>query len=173
MKNNKKEFLNIVNDILENEDVQNLKFYKHHYGFTRLEHSLSVAYKSYLICKFLHLDYRAIARAGLLHDLFFYDCESSDTRPEHHIWLHPKVALNNAEKLFVLNKKERDIILKHMWPMTLVPPKYIESFIITLVDKYCALKEWSYYSAWKMLIWGRFSLVHFFKFINKKVYILL
>ena len=173
MKNNKEEFLNIVNDILENETFQNLNFYKHHYGFTRLEHSLSVAYKSYLICKFLHLDYRAIARAGLLHDLFFYDCESSDTRPEHHIWIHPKIALNNAEKLFVLNKKERDIILKHMWPITLIPPKYIESFIITLVDKYCALKEWSYYSAWKMLIWGRFSLVHFFKFINKKVYILL
>ena len=55
MKNNKQEFLNIVNDILENKTVQDLKLYKHHYGFTRLEHSLSVAYYSYLICKFLHL----------------------------------------------------------------------------------------------------------------------
>ncbi len=156
MKNNRKEeFLEIVNDILENETVQDLKNYKHHYGFTRLEHSMSVAYYSYLICKILHLDYKSIARAGLLHDLFFYDCESDDTRIEHHIWIHPKIVLNNAEKLFELNKKERDIILKHMWPITLVPPKYIESFIITLVDKYCALKEWSYYSAWKMLIWYR------------------
>ena len=28
-----------------------------------------------------------------------------------------------------------------MWPLTLVPPKYIESYIITLTDKYCTLKE--------------------------------
>ena len=158
MKNNKDEFFYIVKDILESEPVQKLKLYKHHYGFTRLEHCLSVSYKSYLICKFLHLDYKSIARAGLLHDLFFYDCETKAIRPKHHVWTHPKVALDNAEKLFNLNKKERDIILKHMWPVTLVPPKYIESFIITLVDKYCAFKEWSYYGACKMLIWYRLKL---------------
>ena len=28
-----------------------------------------------------------------------------------------------------------------MWPMTIVPPSYLESFIVTLVDKYCATRD--------------------------------
>ena len=53
----------------------------------------------------------------------------------------------DIHNLFDLNKKEKDIIIKHMWPLTIIPPRYIESFIITLVDKYCALKEsYNYYS---------------------------
>ena len=134
----KEKFLEIINDILANKSIQNLKLYKHHYAYTRLEHCLSVSYYTYVICKFLHLDYKSAARAALLHDLFFYDCEDKISRPKNHIKNHPKIALENANKLFNLNKKEQDIILKHMWPLTFSPPKYLESFIVTIVDKYCA-----------------------------------
>ena len=143
----KEKFLEIINDILANKSIQNLKLYKHHYAYTRLEHCLSVSYYTYVICKFLHLDYKSAARAALLHDLFFYDCEDKLSRPKNHIKNHPKIALENANKLFNLNKKEQDIILKHMWPLTFSPPKYLESFIVTIVDKYCAFKEWSIYCA--------------------------
>ena len=139
------------NDILANKSIQNLKLYKHHYAYTRLEHCLSVSYYTYVICKFLHLDYKSAARAALLHDLFFYDCEDKISRPKNHIKNHPKIALENANKLFNLNKKEQDIILKHMWPLTFSPPKYLESFIVTIVDKYCAFKEWSMYCAFYIL----------------------
>ena len=147
----KEKFLEIINDILANKSIQNLKLYKHHYAYTRLEHCLSVSYYTYVICKFLHLDYKSAARAALLHDLFFYDCEDKLSRPKNHIKNHPKIALENANKLFNLNKKEQDIILKHMWPLTLSPPKYLESFIVTIVDKYCAFKEWSMYCAFYIL----------------------
>ena len=30
-------------------------------------------------------------------------------------------------------------------------PKYLESFIVTIVDKYCAFKEWSMYCAFYIL----------------------
>ena len=33
------------------------------------------------------------------------------------------------------------MIIKHMWPVTLAMPKYKETFIITLVDKYFAVAE--------------------------------
>lgn len=145
------EFYNIINDILNNDVVQSLNSFKHHYGSNRFEHSISVAYYSYKLCKLLGLDYISVARAGLLHDLFLYDCENPKTRPKFHIWKHPKTALINAEKLFVLNNKEKDIILKHMWPTTFVPPKYFESFIVSCVDKYCAFMEWSSYCAWVKL----------------------
>ena len=147
----KEKFLEIINDILANTSIQNLKLYKHHYAYTRLEHCLSVSYYTYVICKFLHLDYKSAARAALLHDLFFYDCEDKISRPKNHIKNHPKIALENANKLFNLNKKEQDIILKHMWPLTFSPPKYLESFIVTIVDKYCAFKEWSMYCAFYIL----------------------
>ncbi len=147
----KEKFLEIINDILANKSIQNLKLYKHHYAYTRLEHCLSVSYYTYVICNFLHLDYKSAARAALLHDLFFYDCEDKISRPKNHIKNHPKIALENANKLFNLNKKEQDIILKHMWPLTFSPPKYLESFIVTIVDKYCAFKEWSMYCAFYIL----------------------
>ncbi len=61
-----------------------------------------------------------------------------------HAFTHPKTAYMNASKLFNLNDKEADIILKHMWPVTLSFPKYKESYLLTFVDKYCALSEFMY-----------------------------
>ena len=112
MKNKNTEFLHIIEDILNNETVQSLQNFRHHYGSNRLEHSLSVAYYSYKICKFLKLDYVSVARAGVLHDLFLYDCQDDNSRPKFHIWTHPKESLHNAEQLFTLNKKETDNLNK-------------------------------------------------------------
>ena len=66
-----------------------------------------------------------------------------------HAFKHPQIALENASKVCDLNEKEKDIILKHMWPVTLFQfPKYKESFIITIVDKLSALKSfYEYYES--------------------------
>ena len=42
---------------------------------------------------------------------------------------------------FCLNVIEKDIIEKHMWPLTIRLPKYKESFIVSFVDKYCSTAE--------------------------------
>lgn len=153
MKYTNEKFKNIVKDIIEKETVQSLRLYKHHYGSNRYEHSLSVAYYSYKICRFLGLDHVSAARAGLLHDLFLYDCEDSETRPKNHLKEHPKTALDNAQNLFILNDIEKDIILNHMWPITSASPKYFETFVVTFVDKYCAIKEWSNYCKYSVWSW--------------------
>ena len=153
MKYINEEFKNIVKDIIENDTVKSLRFFKHHYGSNRYEHSLSVAYSAYKICKFLNLDHISAARAGFLHDLFLYDCENPETRPENHLKGHPKTALDNAQNLFILNNIEKDIILKHMWPVTSDFPNYFETFVITFVDKYCAIKEWSNYCKYTLWSW--------------------
>ena len=153
MKHINTEFGIIVKDILGNETVQSLRYFKHHYGSNRYEHCLSVAYNSYKIGKFLGLDHVSAARAGVLHDLFLYDCENPETKPKNHISEHPKVALNNAEKFFVLNDIEKDIILKHMWPVTFSAPRYLETLVVTFVDKYCAIKEWSNYCKYSIWNW--------------------
>lgn len=140
---NQTEFDCIIQDLVSNETVQKMKLYKQHYDTSCFEHCKNVAYYSYLICKKYHLDYVSVARASMLHDLFLYDWRlRQDGRKGLHAFTHPQTALTNASKLFTLNQKEQDIILKHMWPVTFFRfPKYKESYIITLVDKYCAIQE--------------------------------
>jgi len=132
------EYNDCVSDLLLIEEVQKLDEYNQHLKTTRFQHSINVSYYSYLVCKFLHCDYRSAARAGLLHDLFLYDWRV-DKQPEgNHAVAHPIVALRNAQKAVTLNKIEQDAIVKHMWPLTFVPPRYKESFVVSMMDKYCA-----------------------------------
>ncbi len=136
------EFNLIIADILNNNTVNLMKNYRQHYDTSCFEHCKNVAFYSYLICRKFNLDYEAASRAGMLHDLFLYDWrKKTDGRKGLHGFRHPKIALNNSNKLFILSDKEQDIILKHMWPLTVVFPKYKESYIVSFVDKFCAIKE--------------------------------
>ena len=83
---------------------------------------------------------RALPEVVFLHDFFYYDWRVTKFNKSH-AWVHPRIAVRNARKLVNLNKKEEDIILKHMWGATIAPPKYKESYIVTMVDKYWAVKE--------------------------------
>ena len=136
------EFNDIIKDIISNDTVLQMKNYIQHFDTNCFQHCKTVAYYSYLMCKKLGLDYCSAARAGMLHDLFLYDWRKP--RPDGkglHGFRHPRTALNNASKLFELNEIEQDIILKHMWPLTIKLPKYKESYIITLADKYATYLE--------------------------------
>jgi uncharacterized membrane protein/HD superfamily phosphodiesterase len=137
------EFNSISQDILTNKEFLKLKRY-HHHNSSIYEHAKKVAYVSYKLCKFLGLDYISAARGALLHDFFLYDWRRDYGRPYKgglHGLRHPKVALYNSEKHFILNPIEKDIIIKHMWPLTLSPPVFKESFIVNFVDKYVSSKE--------------------------------
>ena len=119
-----------------------MKNFKQHYETTCFEHCYTAAYYCYCICKKLNLDYKSATRAAMLHDLFLYDWRKRQPdRKGLHAFTHGKTACENASKLFDLNDKEKDIIKKHMWPVTVAFPKSIEGFILTFVDKYCALSE--------------------------------
>ena len=135
------EYLSYVEDLLATEEVQKLAEYTQHMHSTRLEHSISVSYHSYKLAKRWNGNARATARAGLLHDLFYYDWRTTKFDEGSHAYVHPRIAAKNAEKITELSDLERDIIIKHMWGATIAPPKYKESYIVTFVDKYCAVKE--------------------------------
>ncbi len=138
---NDAEFFECIAELLELSDVQQLSNFAQHCKTNRLEHSLNVAYYSYKICKRLGLDYRSAARAGVLHDLFLYDWRKEKQPEGNHAKAHPRVALRNAEKIADLNKVEKDAIVKHMWPLTVRPPRYKESMIVSMADKYSACYE--------------------------------
>ncbi len=137
------EFYNYIKDLIENEMVLRMQNFNHHFNTSCFQHSLNVAYYNYLICKRLGLNAKASARAGLLHDFYLYDKKGIVApKPCKFHWVkHPKIALQNAIDNFNISKLEGDMIKKHMWPLTLSLPRYRESFVITLVDKYCCLLE--------------------------------
>lgn len=138
-------YYELVADILEHADIQALKQFRHHHYTTRFQHSLNVSYYNYLLCRFFRWDAVSAARAGLLHDLYFYETaayERTDSPDlKSHSAHHPEVAVQNAAVRFPLNPRERDMIAKHMWPVTRQMPHYKESYAITFVDKYAAILE--------------------------------
>ena len=138
----KEEFQEIIEEIIDNKTVQQMKNFRQHYDTNCFDHCYMVAFYCYLICKKYHLDYRSATRAAMLHDLFLYDWRKRQPdRKGLHAFTHGKTACQNACQLFNLNEKEKDMIIKHMWPVTLSFPKSIEGFILTFVDKYCTLSE--------------------------------
>ena len=135
------EFQNIISELIKNDTVQQMKNFRQHYNTSCYEHCYVASYYCYLICKKYNLDYISATRAAMLHDLFLYDWRIKNNRKGLHAFTHGKLACENACKLFDLNNKEKDIIIKHMWPVTIIFPKSIEGFVLTFVDKYCALSE--------------------------------
>ena len=143
---NFRKFYSIISDMDKHPAVQEMKKYRQHFNISCYDHCLSVAYYCFCISKKLHLDSRSMARASFIHDLFLYDWRiRQPSRKGHHAFTHAKTSYEKASNFFDLNKKEKDIILKHMWPLTIIPPKYAESYILTFVDKYCTLKETNKY----------------------------
>ena len=137
------EFKNIVKDITENSSMISLKEHVQHMKGSRYAHCYEVAFYTYVLTKKWGLDYISATRGAILHDFYFYDWRNKgvDGQKRFHAYRHPRIALNNALQNFDLNDVEKDIILKHMWPLTIRFPRYKESYIVTFVDKYCALKE--------------------------------
>ncbi|MGM0419753.1 MAG: HD family phosphohydrolase [Bacillota bacterium] len=138
---NYEEYKEYVADIIEHKAILSLENFVHHHHTNRLNHSLQVSYRGFEASKKLGLDSRSVARGGLLHDFYLYDRKTVKPKKWLHNFTHPNAALRNANKYFDLNKKEEDIIIKHMWPMTIIPPKYKESLVIIAADKYCASLE--------------------------------
>ena len=134
------EYKNTMSDLLTHEKLKSLDEYKQHYKCTRLKHSINVSYYSFYIAKLLKLDYMSAAKAGLLHDLYFHE-KAGFKQNMKMLRQHPKDALKNALEICDLSDKECDIIKRHMWLITLRPPKYKEGYIVSFVDKYCAAKE--------------------------------
>lgn len=126
---------------MRNEKVRSMKRYVQHGGITCLEHCLFVSYVSYRVSRKWGLNSRAAARGALLHDFFLYDWHTENPYGLRHAFRHPQAALRNADRCFALTPLEREIIARHMWPLTFLPPRHPEALIVSLADKYCALTE--------------------------------
>ena len=89
------DYFETISDLIDTKEVQDLKKCSQHLATSRFQHSLNVSYYSYLICRKFGLDAYSAARAGLLHDLYYYDWKTNDKRPleGNHAKIHPWLSI--------------------------------------------------------------------------------
>lgn len=140
------DYYDAIKDLIDTKEIQKLKYYSQHMATSRFQHSLNVSYYSFLICRKLGLNAYAAARAGLLHDLYYYDWKSCNDRPMegNHAKIHPLIALENAKAITEMDDVLEDAIVHHMWPLKTSHPKTSVGWIIQAVDKYCACLEFGF-----------------------------
>ena len=147
------EFLNYIKDIINSDEFIKRKEYEHHENESVYDHSLKVAYSSYLFAKKHNLNVRDISIGALLHD-FYKEPWKNNTKHKpllkKHGFVHAKEARDNAYLYFpqLMNERVENIILRHMFPLNIHPPKYREAWIVTLMDKKCSLSILSTPKVW-------------------------
>ena len=133
-----------IRKLMESEDIRKMGIYEQHEGNNTLQHVRNVTYCSFSIAEKLkmNIDERSLARGSMLHDYYLYNIDEEGLSDYRHGVDHPRKALKNARSRFELNRKEENIILSHMWPLTLFhPPLCREAFLVCIADKYCAVNE--------------------------------
>jgi uncharacterized protein len=130
-------------DILDSWGMQQEKRFIQHGTITCYQHSVLVACVSIRLAQRLgvQVDMAGMIRGALLHDYFLYDWHIPNDGHSLHGFTHARRALANAERDFVLTDVERDVIVKHMFPMNPALPRCRESILVTLADKLCASRE--------------------------------
>ncbi len=157
------EFNQIIEPIITNKEYQLTKNCIHH-GMNRYDHMVRVSYYSYKIAKFCHLDYKATARGSVLHDFFIDDMKGTKAKV---LMTHPNRALDNSLKYFELNDLEQDIIKSHMFPIGKNIPKYLESWIVDIVDDVASVFEKSYAVKENMSMGLSMMMLMFLFFVKK------
>lgn len=130
-------------DILSSDGMNIEKNCVQHGTYSVYDHSLYVTSMCLRISKKFRIkvNERSLVRGALLHDYFLYDWHEPTKANRIHGFTHPGIALSNAEKIFKLSAIEKNMIKRHMFPLTPIPPRYKESVILCVADKVCATKE--------------------------------
>lgn len=135
-------------DIMESPGMQSEKRYLQHGATTTFEHSVAVAERAVRLANLLGLgrrvDMRSLVVSGLLHDYFLYDWHDNEDWHRLHGFIHGRIACMNARRDFgeeIVNDVVADSLVNHMYPLTNVPPKYLEGWLVSLSDKMCATSE--------------------------------
>ena len=130
--------------IIDTPQAQSMKTFIQHGHITTYTHVLNVVCMSCIVDERLHAgsDRRSLIRGAFLHDFYLYDWHDPTSNEGLHGFKHPVRALKKAQELFELSPKECNIIISHMWPLTITRiPRCREAAIVCFSDKLCALYE--------------------------------
>lgn len=141
-----RQFQNVLMDTIVRSRLLQSDQYIQHGNTTVLRHSVAVAWFSLYLAGKLRVPVHKeeLVRGALLHDYFLYDWHEKDESHRLHGFRHPYTALRNAMEIYDLTPIEQDIIKRHMFPLTPIPPRYRESVLVCIADKICSAYETLY-----------------------------
>ncbi|HBT18636.1 MAG TPA: HD family phosphohydrolase [Clostridiaceae bacterium] len=130
--------------LLKKEVLIEMKKYIQHGDTTTYDHVLAVARAAFKLSKKLPfgVSEMSLLKGALLHDFYLYDWHEQDPqRKRFHGLHHHRTAHKNACRHFHLTPLEEDIILRHMWPLTLKMPRSREGWLVCVADKWVSLED--------------------------------
>jgi uncharacterized protein len=108
------------------------------------KHCINVAHVAlFLTTKFgIEVDEEAMIRGCLLHDYFLYDWHDDVAWHRFHGYHHARTSLITACRDFPMNRTEKQIIFRHMFPLNISRfPNSREVALVCIADKICATME--------------------------------
>lgn len=142
-----KEFYRFAEPILRNAEFQRRRTFLHHQDSV-YDHSLKVAWVAYKLAKYVskykRINIQNVVVGALLHDFYLIPWRENKTPIiwKKHGFTHGRIASFNSYQFFpwLMNIRIENAIKRHMFPLTIIPPRYIEGWIITTADKYVSLE---------------------------------
>ncbi len=132
-------------DIIDSSGHKSCAKYIQHGDTTIQDHTISVACVCLKITKILHLknfNRHDLICGALLHDYYLYDWHIYDPARGHgHGFKHASIAAKRAAEDFDVTPLMDEMIRKHMWPLNITPPVHKETYILTIADKICSVRE--------------------------------
>ena len=131
-------------DILGSDEMQTTRTFTQHGRVSVYEHSLKVTDMCLTLADALRIrtDRRSLIRGALLHDFFLYDWHDNEKWHRLHGYTHASRALSNAMTKFTLNRRERNMIYTHMFPLNVTRiPRFRESILLCTADKIVSTAE--------------------------------
>ena len=134
----------LLKGIADDPNALEMQKFIQHGSVTTYEHCMRVTRIAFWLNIHLHAraDEGSLVKGAFLHDFYLYDWHNCSNITHWHGFKHARIARYNAETVFKLTDKEKDIIQSHMWPLTFRHvPTCREAIIVCLADKYCAVVE--------------------------------
>ena len=134
---------NIYQSFLKDERILKMKEIPMHRGSSCYYHSFRVAKIAvHRAIKLGGYRLKSLLIASILHDYYLYDWRTNKELAKHHGVDHPQIAIENAKRDFNISKSVEDIMLSHMWPLTIKnAPKTKEAWLLNHVDNVVATRE--------------------------------
>lgn len=133
-----REFNELAEPFILEKLYQSQKEISHHHHSNIFNHEIGVAKYCYIVAR-KHpgkYDIKSLIFGALFHDYFLYNWRFEKNRRRPHAYAHPKIAYNNLIKQYEVNKKEKNMILAHMWPlMFFYFPMSKEAWLLCFADK--------------------------------------
>lgn len=127
-----RDFTSYIADLLEHEDIQDLRRTNAHWRRDRFAHNLAVGKLAFHLTRLVNGNLTVAARGGFLHD--WYHGHVPGRKPfvqpdQHHFRIAHEAAAKYGEHPLVLH-----VIRTHFWPYGRVMPKTREAWMVWMAD---------------------------------------